>query len=47
MMVDNEFSSEVKAWWSPLWKVNSPLKVKCLAWMALENKILTWDNGVK
>jgi hypothetical protein len=47
LLEDDDFTGEVKAWWSPLWKVNAPLKVKNLTWLVLENKILTWDNGVK
>jgi hypothetical protein len=30
-----------------MWKENAPFKVKTLTWLVLENKILTWDNGLK
>jgi hypothetical protein len=28
-------------------RVNAPLKVKILMWLSVENKVLTWDNGMK
>ena len=27
-----------------LWSCNIPLKIRCFIWLALANKILTWDN---
>ena len=30
-----------------LWKWNYPTKVKLFCWIALENKLLTWDNYIK
>jgi len=30
-------------WWSKLWKVKAPLKVKLLMWLALNEKVLTWE----
>jgi hypothetical protein len=29
------------------WKLDGPLKINIFLWMALANKILTWDNGQK
>jgi hypothetical protein len=34
-------------WWGYLWKLNAPLKCKIALWFALNNKLLTWENGVK
>jgi hypothetical protein len=34
-------------WWKPLWKLKSPLHCKLTLWLALKNKLLTWDNGLK
>jgi hypothetical protein len=36
-----------KWWWKVTWKMDDPLKIKIFLWMALGNKILTWDNGQK
>ena len=38
---------EKKWWWKNNWKLNFPLKTKTFLWLALSNKILTWDNGQK
>jgi ribonuclease HI len=34
-------------WWKPLWKHNFPTRCKITLWLALNNKLLTWDNGQK
>jgi len=35
-------------WWSKtLWKRKYPLRCKITLWLAMNNKLLTWDNGVK
>lgn len=34
-------------WWSVVWNMECPMKLEILAWLALANKILTWDNGEK
>jgi hypothetical protein len=47
VLVLNEFDGTMQNWWKPLWKANSPLKVKTLSWLAIENKVLTWDNSLK
>jgi hypothetical protein len=31
-------------WWKTLWKSKAPLRCKILMWLALTNKLLTWDN---
>jgi len=32
-------------WWArTLWKWKVPLKLKCFFWLALHNRLLTWDN---
>ena len=32
-------------WWNKfLWKIHSPLKVKRFCWLALNDKILVWEN---
>jgi hypothetical protein len=30
-----------------VWRTHAPLKVKIMLWLAIENRILTWDNGMK
>jgi len=37
----------LKWWWKPLWKLKAPLRCKITLWLALNNKLLTWDNGLK
>lgn len=35
----------VVRWWDKtIWKLVLPLKIKCFVWLAMWNKILTWDN---
>jgi hypothetical protein len=34
-------------WWKPIWKLKYPLKAKIFLWLALSNKVLTWDNFKK
>ena len=34
-------------WWGYLWKLNVHLKLKITLWLVLNNKLLTWENGVK
>jgi hypothetical protein len=36
-----------KWWWKTLWKRKAPLRCKISLWLAMNNKLLTWDNGVK
>jgi hypothetical protein len=40
-----EEEMEGKSWWSSVvWKLESPFRAKIFMWLALDNKILTWDN---
>jgi hypothetical protein len=41
------FDSPVKWWWKPLWKFKAPLRREITLSLALNNKLLTWDNGLK
>lgn len=34
-------------WYKSLWKWSVPLKFKCLMWLALQNKLKTWENLTK
>jgi hypothetical protein len=36
-----------KWWWKPLWKIKSPPRCKLTLWLALNNKLLTWDNFLR
>lgn len=44
---DDEEVRDNKWWWKKVWKLNSPLKTRIFFWLAMSNKILTWDNGQK
>jgi hypothetical protein len=35
---------KVLGWRQALWKWDLQLKIKCFIWLAVENKILTWEN---
>lgn len=37
-------SVEYHIWIQKSWKLEFPLKLKCFGWMALHDKILTWEN---
>lgn len=43
----SDFEVEHCWWYQSLWKWYVPLKYKLFKWMALENKILTWDNFLR
>ena len=36
---------EKQWWWESLWKWHVPIKCKVVLWLALNNKLLTWDYG--
>jgi len=36
-----------KWWWKSLWKCKAPIRCKLTLWISLNNKLLTWDNGIK
>ena len=38
---DDLVMSSPKWWENPIWKWRIPLKVRCLLWLGMENKILT------
>jgi hypothetical protein len=46
-VVEASFSGENYWWWCSLWKLQVPLKRKVYLWLALNNKLLTWENGLK
>jgi hypothetical protein len=43
----NEKEGDQKWWWKSIWKITAPLKRRIFLWLALANKILTWDNCKK
>jgi hypothetical protein len=46
-IVEKELKGD-KKWWRPfVWGVCTPVKVKIMGWLALENKMLIWDNRLK
>jgi hypothetical protein len=44
---EDKFKGEKKWRWNLIWSINAPQKVNILSWLAMENKLLTWDNGFK
>ena len=38
------YQGDKSYWWKQVWKSEVPLKAKITLWMALNNKILTWEN---
>jgi hypothetical protein len=46
-MYETQFTGEKQWWWSILWKLNAPLKSKITLSLEIDNKLLTWDNGIK
>lgn len=45
--MENRNNGHVKWWWKHVWKFKSPPWYKITLWLALNNKLLTWDNGQK
>lgn len=41
--IESLFTKEKKWWWRPVWKIHAPLKNKIMLWLALSNKIITWE----
>ena len=39
-----QFNGEKAWWWQGLWECNSPLKTILTFWLAMNNKLLTWEN---
>jgi hypothetical protein len=44
---EEKFEGSKKWWWGPIWKTKAPPRCKITLWLALNNKLLTWDNGLK
>ena len=38
------YQGEKIVWWTQVWKSEGPLKAKIILWLALSNKLLTWEN---
>jgi hypothetical protein len=45
--IEKAFVEEHKWWQSFVLGTHAPLKSKLLTWLTLENKLPTWDNGLK
>jgi hypothetical protein len=45
--MEGMFEGKKQWWWSILWKLGAPLKSKVTMSLAINNKLLTWDMGVK
>ena len=39
-----QYQGEKVEWWSKVWKREGSLKEKITLWLALNNKLLTWEN---
>jgi hypothetical protein len=46
-MAEEAFDGKNKSWWKFIWASKASNKTKILLWLKMENKILTWDNGLK
>lgn len=46
-VAEASFSGEKCWWWGSLYKLPAPLQGKISLWLALNNKLLTWENGLK
>jgi hypothetical protein len=46
-LVEAVFEGDREWWWSYVWKYHMLVKTKIMLWLAIENKMLTWDNGIK
>jgi hypothetical protein len=47
VVAEATFSGEKCWWWGSLWKLQERLKRKISLWIVLNNKFLTWENGLK
>jgi hypothetical protein len=43
-LAETKFDGLKKWWWSPVWKSS---KMQILLWLVLENKLLTWEIGLR
>ena len=42
-MEEQAAGGEIQWWWKKLWQIQSPLKTVITKWLALSNKLLTWE----
>jgi hypothetical protein len=45
--MENRNNGPVKRWWKHVWKFKALPRCKITLWLALTNKLFTWDNGQK
>jgi hypothetical protein len=45
-ILEEAFSGKKMWWWSEVWDLNAPLKMKIIFWISLKKNILTCDNGL-
>jgi hypothetical protein len=45
--LEENSETQLKWWWKPLWKIKAPPRCKLTLWLALNNKLLTWDNCLR
>ena len=36
--------NNIREWWHMIWKWKLPLQISICVWLALENRLLSWDN---
>ena len=44
MAILEQFEGEKSWWWQGFWDSNSPLKTILTFWLAINNRLLTWEN---
>ena len=42
--ITEQFDGEKSWWWQGLWKTECPLKTILTFWLAINNRLLTWEN---
>ena len=42
--IEDKTWEEKKWWWRKLWHTQSPIKTQITMWLALSNKLLTWEK---
>jgi hypothetical protein len=47
VLAQHNGEGDMKWWWKYIWSMHAPLKVNILSWLAMENRLLTWENGLK
>jgi hypothetical protein len=43
--IEEDWIGAIIWWWRYMWKLSCPLKSRIIPWLALANRLLTWDNG--